>query len=443
MSELTASLPRLRALLLAQRTVRLLLRAVWTGLAGYLIAWGIHELTGALPDHRFWLAMGLALALPSLLAIFRPLPMTRLAWNLDRRFALREQLSAAWQAAQHPSPSRLIPLLLSDAEALLPALRARLLRRGWFLAREGLAALIVAILFLTIHISRTYSLALTVPDSTPLGLPPLAEAPTYQDLFPSGIPGLTASPPAGPAPSDPLGPEQATTLDDLLSNLGQALSQSPETLPTGEALQQGDLEEAAAELERLADQLDALPPDARQNAQDALQRAAEQARNAGQEDLAEALQQAADSLEAPAANNLEAAEALDDLAGELRRLEEQFAALGQPGEQEPAAEPSPGDQPGEGEGAAAAGTGSSSQGQLEPLERLEGEGQTVEIEGGDTPSGMLTPGEPGGAPLPGGAPIIVAEGDPADTGLISSILTPYNFPWRWRDVVSQYFSPPQ
>ena len=445
MSDIKVTLPRLRALVLIQRTLRLLLRAVWTGLSGYLIGWGINDLYGSLPDTRIWLAFGFILALPFLLVIFRPLPLPRLTWNLDRRFGLREQLSAAWQTAQQSEPNRLSTLLIADAEALLPAQNNRILHRGWFLSRDILAALIVTTLFLAINAFNAYNTTLAAPEAVPLDLPPLAEAPTYDDLFPSGIPGLTQAPGSDPGQSDPLTPEQAASLDDILSELGDALSQNPETALAGEALQQGDLDEAAIEIARLADELEDLPQEARDNAQDALKRAAEQAQQSGQQDLADSLQQAADSLNNPDPNNLEAAEALDDLAGEFRKLEDQFASMGQAGDQEPAPEPSEGEQQANNsEGGSAGGTSSGTEGQSEPVERLEGEGQTVEIQGEENPSGLLTPGETSGSPTTGdGGPIIAGGGGTGDTNPINSILTPHNFPWRWRDVVSKYFSPPQ
>ncbi len=444
MPDLKSSLPQLRAILLTQRTLRLLLRAAWTGCVGYLIAWGINDLYGTVPDFRAWVAFGLLLALPSLLALFRPLRMTSLAWNLDRRFELREQLSTAWQTTQQPEQTRISTLLLTDAETLLPPQRARILRRGWFLARDLTALLVVAALLFTINaFTQANTPYAPAPLRPSLDLPPLAEAPTYDDLFPSGIPGLTEPPATDPNPSEPLTPDQASTLDDLLSELGETLSENPETAPAGEALQQGDLAEAASEIERLADELDSLPEEARQNAQDAFQRAAEQAEQAGQEDLAEALQQAANGMTAPDSNNLEAAEALDDLAGEFRQLENQFASIGQAGDQDPATAPSANDQPGDNQGGTAAGTGTGGEGQPEPLERLEGEGQTTEIEGDDTPSGLLAPGEATGDPTPGGGPIIASGEEQGDTTLIESILTPYTYFWRWRDVVSKYFSPPQ
>jgi hypothetical protein len=445
MTDLKLSLPRLRALLLTQRTLRLLLRAVWTGLAGYLIGWGINDINGALPDSNLWLAIGFALALLSLLTMFLPLRMSRLTWNLDRQFGLREQLSAAWQTAQQPEQTRISSLLLSDADALLPAQRTRILRWGWFLSRDVLAALLVAALFFTVNTFVATEIPLATPDSAPLDLPPLAEAPTYDDLFPSGIPGLTQSQGNDPGQSDPLTPDQASSLDDILSELGDALSENPETAPAGEALQQGDLEKAAAEIERLADELDSLPEEARENVEAALQRAAEQAEQTGQQDLADALEQAADSLDDQNPNNLEAAEALDDLASEFRKLEDQFASMGQAGDQEPATEPAEGEQQANNsEGGNAAGTGNGSEGQSEPIERLEGEGNTVEITGDETPSGLLGSGEATGTPTNGdGGPIIAGGGGPGDPNPIQSILTPYNFPWRWRDVVSKYFSPPQ
>ncbi|NUM47522.1 MAG: hypothetical protein HUU38_22705, partial [Anaerolineales bacterium] len=240
-------------------------------------------------------------------------------------------------------------------------------------------------------------------------------------------------------------PDQAATLDDLLSDLGEALSENPETAPAGEALQEGDLATAAAELERLADELDDLPPDTRENTEEALRTAAAQAQQAGEEDLAEALEQAAGGMDAPSSNNLEAAEALDDLASEFRQLEDQMATMGQAGNQEPASEPSEGEQPVEvGAGGNAAGSGDAVEGPAEPLERIEGTGQTLEVEGDETPSGLLAPGDPATSPGTGeSGPVVVSGNGAGDTAPVESILAPYYFPWRWRDVVSKYFSPPQ
>ncbi len=442
-------LHRLRGLLLTQRAARLLLRGIWMGLAGYLIAWGMSTRFGLFPDPRLWFGAALLFAAPSLIASFRPLPAARLAWKLDRGLGYREQITTAWQVTQTGQPlTGIASQLQHDAAALLEETRPRLLRRGWFLTRDLEALLILVILLLTVYTVNRLQTSYALPELTPPTLPALAASPSYEDVFPSGIPGLSGPPQAGdqgsPAAGSPgLDPQQAAAIDNILTDLGEALSQQPETAPAGEALQNGDLQGAAAAIDQLADNLDLLPPEARQNAQQALQQAAQQAREAGQDDLAEDLQRAASALENLDPNDPLTADALDQLADALRDLAEQFASMGLPGDEDAAAAP-PEDAPqvGSSEGGAGAGTGGGTDGQPEPLSRLAGEGEEIILEGGQEPSGLLSPGEPAAeTTTPGSLPPIVSTTDPAAaaTNPIDSLLTPYRLPWQRRQVVSEYF----
>ncbi|MFQ5615789.1 MAG: hypothetical protein ACE5GO_04920 [Anaerolineales bacterium] len=449
MTPLHRTLTQIRALIFTQRAARLLLRAAWTGLAGCLIGWGVYTLFGVPENTAYWIVLGAVFAAPSLLAIFHPLRMARLVWEMDRRLGLREQVSAAWQVSRDErGKSRIASRLIEDVVTLLPGQRSRILRRGWFLGRDLESALIIITLLVTILWFGAFNVTLALPESAPLELPPLDQPPTSEDVFPSGIPGVTNPPEADQAGNDAApgadaSPGEIGTLDNILTGLGEALSGHPETAEAGEALQQGDLEGAAAAIERIADQVDLLPEDARQNAQQALRKAAQQAREAGQDELAGTLERAAQALQNP--NSTVTANALDELANELRELGEVFAAMGQPGDDDPGDSP-PDNSPqvGSSEGGSGASAGADS-GKPEPLIRLEGEGEEFEVEGGDEPSGLLTPGEPSGevAPPTGGIPSVAGGGSPGDTGIINSILTPYSFPWRWRDVVSDYFSPPR
>ena len=444
MNPLTDILRRIRLLLLTQRSARLFLRSLWLGLAGYLLGWGAYTLWGALADVRLWIALGLLIAMPAVIAAFRLPSVERLVWGLDRGFETREQISAAWQRGGEPD-GELSALLDADVLALLPDQRKKIFRRGWALGPDvealGLIALLVAVIAWAGSLSRP-----VVPAAVdPAGLTPLAVAPSFEDIFPSGVPGLTEAGLVDPAgEGQQASPGALPDLENILSDLGEALSESLETSEAGEALQNGDLGGAAAAVEQLADRVDLIPEQARLNAQEAFQQAAQQARQAGQDDLADDLERAAQALGNPDPNSPLAADALDDLADQLRGLSELFATMAAAGGLEA---PPEGEQPdvGSSGGSTGAGGAGGSGGQPEPLGRLEGEGGELDFSGGDDPSGLLTPAPTGSLPggSSGGTSILISGGNTTGAILINGILTPYHFFWKYRDVVTGYFSPPQ
>ncbi len=443
------SLSRLRTLVFTQRAARLLLRAAWTWLAGYLMGWGVYTLWSWLPLTVYWFALGAALAAPALIAIFRPLRTRRLAWQVDRHLEAREQVTTALHLAEGDRDhNRVEDLLIEDAASLLRGFLPRTLRLGWWLQRDAEAlgvvlGLLAAIILVGNITGNIRSLAL---GGAGIGLPGLASAPSYDDVFPSGIPGLSdplVGDPEGNAASGSGGmtPEEIAAIDNILSDLGEALSEHPETAEAGEALQDGDLEGAAAAIERTADNVDLLPEEARQNMQEALQQAAQQARAAGQEELAEDLERAAAALESTDPNDPLTADALDELADGLRELGETFGAMAQAGEPETLGPPDNAPQVGSAEGGSGSGAGQGAQGSPEPITRLDGQGEDFTIEGSGTPGGLLAPSSGGDPTGTGGTSATVGSGSPGDTGTIDSILTPYSFPWRWLSIVSDYFSP--
>lgn len=441
-----AGLDRIRRLVITQRIVRLLVRTAWLGLAGFLIAWGLNVLYG--PFTAGWIWAGAAvLAAPAVAAAFLVVREGTLAWRMDRLFGLKEQVTTALRVERSDAEAgAMAQALVSDAGALLPGLFSRIARRGWDLRRDLEALALVSILLAGAVLTNRTGLRFSPAAAEPAGLPSLGSAPGFGDVFPSGIPGLAGDAPAGPEGS-PGGQapgsagEGAGAIDNILSDLGEALSEHPETAEIGEALQNGDLNEAAAAIERTADNVDLLPEDARQNMQEALQQAAQDARDAGQEDLAEDLQAAADALGNTDPNNPMAADALDELAENLRDLGEVFGSMGQPGEQDGDGTQE-GPDVGSSAGESGSGAGAGTQGLPEPLSRLEGAGEDFSIEGGDDPSGLLQPSTGSQSPSGTSTGSTSSGGSvPAGTGAINSVLTPYSFPWNWRDVVSDYFSP--
>ncbi len=449
MDNLSLSIRRIRSLVITQRTTRLLVRAVWTGIAGYLIAESLGSLTDFQVHTNTSILIGIIFALPSLFAAIRPLPVNRLVWRMDRLLGLREQTTTAWRLTAKKETLNLIEdRLVEDVERFLPGTRARISKHGWYLRQDLQALVIVSLMLSTGVLFQQIGTAIPFTDAEPTTLPALDQPPSFESIFPSGIPGLTEAAPisSGSNPGDPAGGpsnEEVGEINNILTDLGEALSEHPETADIGGALENGDLEGAAAAIERTADSVDLLPEDARQNMQRALEQAAAQAQEAGQQDLADDLSRAAQSLQNVDPNNPLTADALDQLADELRALGETFGAMGSPGQEDGFTTPGSEPQVGSAGGESGSGSGSGVHGLAEPLTRIEGEGQEFTIEGGDIPSGLLQPGNAPGTnvTIDGGTVGITGSGETGSTGTINSILFPYSYSWRWRDVVSEYFSP--
>lgn len=140
-----------------------------------------------------------------------------------------------------------------------------------------------------------------------------------------------------------------------LEQMGEDLQRAEETAPTGEALSEGDLQTAAEELQRLAEQLGSGAP-ASNELQEALEEASENSR-AGLEELAAALEEASEALgeensQGAEESLMEAAETLGELSDivqsqqlqnqaardmealreALRQLENRESQQGEPGE---------------------------------------------------------------------------------------------------------------
>lgn len=419
----------------SQRATRQLLRVAWLGVGGYLLAWGLQQLGGWLPEPRSWLYLGVALALIPLPAIFLPWPRpSRLAWRLDQAYGSQAQLTTAWQVSRAPAAGEIPQLLVGEAAALLPRVTWRVLWRGWYLRGDLVASLIVAVLYVLAFGTNWTTTPLTMAATAKQTLPPLGQDPEASLVFPDGIPGATAANAATTGTSAPRG-ETAQAISETtqaaLQQLGAALSQTAVSHNAGRALQQNDLEGAARELELLADQVDQLARETRDRLADAF---AEAAAQIGEESapaeqaLGEDLQQLGDQLRR--SGDRTAREQLDQVASDLRALV-QLSALAEGGGEA-------------GAGAPVSAGGSPEEGDPQSFARLQGEGETLQLEGareeGDEGSGLLLAGgqDQAGRDVAAGA----ADREALDWGNTGSgILTPYDFPWIWRHVVSQYFSP--
>lgn len=126
MNDFTFALSRIRNLLIAQRSARLVVRAIWLGLAGLLIAWGLNERFDLVPNRNYWTLAIVLFASPAVLSLARPLGLRLLAWRMDRHLNLKEQITTADRVGgQSEQPNVIEQRLLTDAHSLLPGIHKR------------------------------------------------------------------------------------------------------------------------------------------------------------------------------------------------------------------------------------------------------------------------------------------------------------------------------
>jgi hypothetical protein len=468
----------LQALVWLQRSLRLCLRAAWLGLAGYLLAWGLHAQTGRWDDPQTWRLVGLLFALgPLVAAVFSHPHLGRLAWSADRKLGLKEQVSTALGIALRTpnvgvalrtpnvgvalrtpnvgvalrtpnvgvvktrQASPLAEGLLEDAARLLRPVRKRVWLRGWFVGRELLSLVIVGALLAGVELSSRLDFP-TIPVETVqvAALPPLPAEPRLVDIVPGRVPGM---PPEAGAQGQPASESASTpgvsagdvqALANALQKIGAPLGGQPATQALADALAGMDLEQAAKELQKLANQAGSLSPATKEALAQAMQAAAPGLDQAGLKDLAADLTAAANALKDTGATNQQAAQdSLNKVAGDLQSLAGQMAqASSSPGQ--------PGDTPGR--GSAAGQPGGVPQQGSPTTARLGGEGNNFELQSGAAAqSGWLVPGASGSPGTGTATGSLDTTGSGGDT--VTSILMPYYYPWMFQNVVSRYFQPLQ
>jgi hypothetical protein len=426
----------LQILVWFKRSMRLLIRTMWMGICGYLLAWGLNELRGWFPEEHMWLWMG---------AVFAALPFTgilfswprrkRLVWSLDRKFELQEQVSTSWSVIKDHQGNRVTIALLTDCLHSFPIIWKRLLFFGWHLSRDVVALTTVLILGLGVYVYRF--VPITVPsldDVEIMLLPPLGDEASAKDIFPDGLLGLkpTPSPGQGGASGgvgsgDSREEDDMQMVQDALTELGKKLSQMAATYDLGQALQSGDTAVAASAMENLADQVDGLDDSTKEMLSKAMQSASDKTSYSGQaviqklsqdmDEVAEQLQP--DPVSSTPPGDISTQDAMDEVASDFRALDDLLTNM-----------------PGQGAGAVNA---LGEKGGAEPAMRLQGEGGEFELETGESPlPGMLFPGDArtiGYQTSSEALNLIRARGG----DIVLTPLIPSYYPWIWRDVVSTYF----
>jgi hypothetical protein len=409
-----------------QRTFRLLLRSAWIGGAGYLLGWGINAFWGYLPDAKIWIWLGGLLAFINIFFIFfHPVSQKQFTWNLDRKLGLKEQLSAAVDLGVGDE-GEISDLLIDDASKLVPELRKRIVERGWKVRGEFEAGLVVLILLMMVYLSGIGTLPSFIPGGFGF-LPGLGQDPSMDGIFPSGLPGITP----GEARQLGLGigdsngetsfpvmtPQELGEISDVLSEMGESLEKNVSTNDIGKALQQGEYKRAADEISALAENLDTLSEETRQNIEESIQNAVDQLEQPGQQDLVDALQGASDAIEAK--GDLNAGAELDELASQI----ESFGVKITEGRTD------------------SIGVGELETGEIFTFERIMGEGETFDLSVYGEPSSLLHPpeGPSDNTNLIGGGEFDYIA--PTNGSLIEGMLNPYNISWEKRNVVTAYFTP--
>lgn len=431
-----------------QRSVRLLLRAAWMAGGTVLLAWGVNGLWGWLPNPKSWIILGAIVGAVSLILILYQRPkLNQLAWHVDRKLGTQEQISAAWQVVQAGRQDSVAAALVTETTILLRIVIGRVLVRGWYVMREFVSLTVIVLLFLVI-IWRTEEIRVVpMPLAVQSSLPSWKDDPTADEILSSDISGLPDVP-ASPLRDDKEQPEsqvasaESTWSPDeieaalkFLEQLGKDLSKTAASYDVGQALQRRDFNDAADEMEVLSQQLDALSINTRFQMANALQVAGVQLATigtgqAGSQVMSEHMQGAASGLRE--GSGVSAGEKLDQVTSDLRAFGHQLFAASAAGAGE-----IPGDNSSNERGTSAA--IERQQGDSQPLERIYGEGSTLELGQVGEEQDVIAVGSGAEEGKTIAAPIYDHQVVP-DSSVSTGVLTPYRFSWEWRDVVSDYFS---
>lgn len=421
-NSLHVQLDRLASDRWARRGVRLLLRASGLAISLVCVAVGVQLLLGISLRWSFVSAAALICIAGGAVLVLRPrMSASEVARRLDRRFQLRNQLATALEVG--PQADGVGRYLQEQSKQTLAQLRRQLVGRQGFPWSELVLVLALTLLLGGLLVLSGIGPAELTPGVDPL--PPLAQPENPNEQFPAE--------PFQPPPGSQPGPGQTSLPGPgdaaAVAALADALRDQSVTRPAAEALDQGNVSEAAQSLRELADQAGQLSPRARAELSESLDDAANQIEPSNP-DLAEQLRESAQDLRGAGS---QPAEALENLAEAL----EQLGAGQQPGQGQ-----GEGEGQGEGQGSDGAGQGSLPGEQREGSnERLGVDGVPLELESdgaGDTPTGGEPQGTPSGGNGSGGGGF--SRGNPSGERVEIGD-DPLRIPADLRDVVQDYFSP--
>lgn len=422
-----------------RRRLRLGVRAVWLALAVWCVG-TIARLLGLpiTPNLLLGLA-GLTFLVAAAYAWFSQPSLVQLAYGLDDRYQLGQQLGTALELARRNDVNPLEDRLLQETDTLLVRIRRYFDSQPLVPWREIETFAALGLL----GVGLWFGTGPQLPDALgPIALPTL---PT--PIAPTEV--AQQQPTEQPISEEPPPPELSPEAQEAAAAIADALRDNGATRSAADALDQGDPSEAASELRELADQADQLSDQARQDLADSLNEAARQL-SRSQPELSSELDQQANALRR---GGEETAEALEDLARTVEQLAEsgQQAAEGedgQPGQSDQQGEgegEQPSDQAGQPSGGAGAGNGLGGEQRGAQSGATEAQGDTLPLPESEDPSGPTT-----GATGPQGPSVQLeagGTGSPQSSGgnsadqPLSGEADPLAIPSEYRDVVEDYFSP--
>lgn len=442
------SLQRLQLAFWQRRVAQWIVRAAWLSLlvptifmAGYLwFGWQVRWYQ--------WLVPMLLVGLLSIFWSLRPIALRKVAYRLDDRLGLRAQLITAFEVSRQldetaEADNLVVQRLIQATVDIIVRLRRQVhfLNRGLWLEMQaliGVVALFGALLLLD-------ALTPNVPNATPVELPPIGQEPLAEEVIPP-------DPELAPPPFQPEIQAQASSADQVqeaLEALAEALRDQAATRAAAEAIERGDLGEAAGELRRLADQLGDLSEEARQELGDSMQEAADNIDD-GAPSLSEPLETGNEALEQ---NDLPgASQALEELAQALDEIEEApqetAQAEGEPdqgenqdSQQSDQSQPQEGESGGAGEGDSDAGSSD----QPTEDERLAIEGEPLELESEPPEEEALDEQVLQPAELDAQASEERTEDSPFARQSLNTATDlgpdPLTYPWEKREIIRRYFTP--
>lgn len=436
---LLRTLSRLRGAFWRRRFARGLVRSLWLALlapvavmAGYLwLGWQVPWVS--------WVTAGAIVGGLSLLWSLRPIRLKSMTHRLDDLLGAHAGLITAFEVSQVAStaPNPVADQLVRDAVNLSVDARRKVatLNRGFWLELQALVA-VAAILGALLVID---ALSANLPQATPVELPAALAEPHADEVIP---PDAQLMPPPFQPPA--MSPAQTQA---ALEALAEALRDQAVSRAVAEAIDQGDMAGAAEALRRLADQLEGLSEEARQELGQALQQARE-AIGGDAPGFSEPLQQGSQALQqgdVPAGGR-----ALDELAETIEGISTQpqpgTEDQSQPGDSAQAQgegdQPAGGEQAGAGDGAGAGEEGQGDQGLSQEAERLPIDGAPLELEAGpDLGEHVLQPAELDAASGEGRTSDSPFARQPLNAAGDDLGADPLTYPWEQRDVIKRYFTP--
>jgi hypothetical protein len=420
----------------SRRGLRILLRSAWIGLAVLCIGLGLNLLLGLNLDIDLLLSLALGcVGIGALLLLRRRMPAHDVARRLDRRFGLNEEITTALEVSKSGQAEGVAQHLVERAYATTGKVQqyvARTRRQPWadVLTLAALALLCMG-LFVMLGLTPFRQPAATepLPELVPPGEVAQQQEPEQQQpeqQEPEQQPGLGD----GGAQNNVAESGSATLDQQSAAALADALRDQSATRPAADALDEGNVGNAAQSLRELADQGDQLSPETRRNLADELRAAAAQI----EENNPALAEQVRDSAYGLRQSEERSGEALENLADAVEQLDD-----GNP----PAAQAP---QSSEGQEGQQSGGTQASGGPSQPVEqrersheRLGIDGVPLELEsqsGGDVP----TEGDPETMGSGGGGTFQTGQ-EPVSEELVQVDEDPLRIPADLRDVVQEYFSP--